>query len=876
MPSLPDSRTPPVQPGDQVGHYEIVEQIGSGGMGVVYSAVDLNMDRREVALKCPWPDLMEDRGLARRFLREIRIVSQLSHPNIVPVYETFVARDLPWLSMQLVRGTSLSAVLARETLPVQKVLSYTEQAASALESAHKTGILHRDISPKNMIIAEDDRVFVTDFGLAKILRSESPDATETTQSLSLTPPGAVLGTLPYMSPEQILGKSVDERSDVFSLGTTIYEMCTGTRAFSASNNQSLIDVILHEQPEAVSRHNYDVPLELERIIRKCLAKRPEERYQGITDLLVDVRNLRREQESGLHPVAPASPRRWLWALGLALAASAVLLVMKFLPTERDPLASAASVRLTRGESWEGSPAISPDGKQVAYVSNDMGNLDIYVTAVAGGQPLRITRHPGVDDDPSWFPDGSALIYVSDEAGDFDIWKVGPYGGAATRLLPNAMDPQVSPDGTRLAFTRTDSTGLLRVGVTPLDDFSQARMLTGINDGLWHHSDPTWSPDGQWLCYAAEDNLWVIPASGGRARPLIPGGGNYQDPAWSPDGKRIYFSSFGDEKALALWWVPSKGGTPRRFTLGTGSESHPSLSRDGLRMAYSTGVSESSIGIMRLPDGDPHDLPGLWNCSMPALSPSGDRLVFVTARWGAHFDLWFQDLEDGKPVGQARRLYEDPKGEASHPAFSPDGHWIAYYRILGEERDIWILPAEGGQPTRFTEDPSTDVQPAWSPDGRSLAFVSGRDGALHIWTAPVEDGRRMGQPIRLTDLAPPELSPSWSPDGRSIAYVCSGDIWTAAADHSTPPKPVIRNVSAMRVRWLDDETLLATGYWEGSGFSIRQASLVSGITIPLSKISMLGYSPNVILFDVSRGGNLLAFTKEDLAGDVWILDAKSGD
>jgi len=559
-----------------------------------------------------------------------------------------------------------------------------------------------------------------------------------------------------------------------------------------------------------------------------------------------------------------------------MVASVALLVWNHFLTGSDPLASAVPMQITRGESWEGSPAISPDGKQVAYVSNDSGDLDVFVTAVTGGQPLRITKHAGLDTKPSWLPDGSALIFVSDRSGQNDIWKVGPYGGTPTPLFPNATDPKISPDGTRLAFVRRDSTGMQRIGVVPLDDLSRVRILTGPGDGLWSHHDPAWSPDGRRLCYAAEDNLWVISADGGHARPLIPGGETLQEPVWSPDGKRIYFSSYGEGTAFALWWVSPQGGSPHRFTFGTGAESHPSLSENGLRMAYSTGTEKTFISLVTLPDGALVDLPGLWDCWMPALSPEGDRLAFVTSRWGPNADLWVQDLDEGKPAGEARRLFEDPIGNASHPTFSPDGRWIAYYRILGDARDIWIISAEGGQPIRFTQDPGTDMLPAWSPDGRTLAFVSDRDGTFHIWTASIDEGSRMGTPVRATDSRPRENAPNWSPDGQWIGFVSEGDIWVVPADRSNPPRQVTRDGSATRLRWVAEDTLLVSGSWESSAYSTRLVPLSTGTTIPLPNIGIMGYSAIVTIFDVSLGGGLLAITREDLAGDVWILDAEKDE
>jgi TolB-like protein/tetratricopeptide (TPR) repeat protein len=319
------------EPGARVAHYEIVDELGRGGMGVVYRARDLTLGR-QVALKRPLPADDDDPLHRRRLLREARAAARLSHPHIVPIYEVLEHDGVPWLAMELVEGTTLRGLLAEgRPLPLTEVVRYAEGLASALETAHAHHVLHRDINPNNVMITKG-RAVLTDFGLARILAA-SEDSTTHSRDSGLDSPGRVVGTLRYMSPEQSLGKPLDARSDLFSMGAVIYEMCTGQPAFPGEGPE-VLDAVLHRPPTPVSRLNYEVPEELERIVRKCLTKDPDDRYQSARDLGVDLRALRRRLEHEEYPEEPVRgggprgawpPRRWAGAalVIVALAAAGV-------------------------------------------------------------------------------------------------------------------------------------------------------------------------------------------------------------------------------------------------------------------------------------------------------------------------------------------------------------------------------------------------------------------------------------------------------------------------------------------------------------------------------------------------------------------------
>lgn len=877
----PSTLTGPVR---RIAHYEILGELGRGGMGVVYRARDLNLGR-EVALKCPSPTLGADPKSRRRFLREGKAASSLSHPHIVPVFEVFEVDGLPWLAMEIVEGESLRAALAGgHPLPVDDVIRHAEGLAGALEAAHARHVLHRDVNPRNVLVARDGRARLADFGLAKAFVPPEERSSASTQSSEGTESGAVVGTPGYMSPEQALGRPVDPRSDIFSLGTVLYEMCTGRPAFVASERGDVLDAILHVEPAPIARMNYEVPDELTRIVRKCLAKQPDERYQGCSDLLADLRALRRLRESGqslprpVRPVRRVAVRLMLFVAALALGVAAAALY--FRPWSRGALLPIGTPRqVTSARGWEAEPALAFDGGMVAYDSDESGNSDVWVSDVHGGTPLRLTDDPGYDGSPAWFPDGSAIAFVSDRGGPTSIWKVPRLGGAATLVVPDARDPALSFDGRRIAFVRAAPSGDMRVAIAPIDDPGRAAFLTGDRDGVWDHRSPAWSPDGRTLCYAASRALWVVPADGSApARRLTRDAETDMDPAWSADGRFIYFSSYRGG-TLAIWRIPAEGGRPKRITLGTGPESQPGIARDGTRLVYSTYLKDPDLILRDLASRTESRIHSVLVDAIPSFAPDGSALVFVSNRWGGRYDLWLQKLANGKPSGTPQRLTDQP-GSAQHPAWSPDGAWIAYFRVVQGQRDVWIVPAAGGQPVQFTDDPAVDIHPAWSPDGRQIVFVSEREGGSHLWTAPVAGGRPAGAARRLTSGETTDMAPAWSPDGTQVAYIGQSDkgveVWIVRADGGGAPRRITTGAGARRVRW--DRTgrrLLVSGAFGEDDITLRSMTPDGTAIAPFDPPVRFGIGSSQWDFDLSADDRLLAYSQEEVRGDIWVLEARPG-
>jgi eukaryotic-like serine/threonine-protein kinase len=871
-----------LQPGTRIGHYAIVEKLGEGGEAIVYRARDLTLDR-DVALKTPRAELASAAERAH-LMREARTASRLSHPAIVPIHEVFEDLGRPWFAMGLVEGSTLRAILAqRVALPVEDVVRYGEMLADALRAAHAKHVLHRDVTPANVFVTPDGRLLLADFGMA--FAPEAPDAT--TQA---TVGHRAAGTIGYMSPEQMMGRDIGPQSDVFSAGVVMYQMATGNRPFEGRTLGEVLDSTLN-RPIAPIPSGRDIPEDLEHVIRKALARRLDERYTSAEEMFVDLRALRRRLESGGSGPLFEAPRPRSRARTAAAAAAAVAAILAlaaagawaWLRLQEPPLPQAVPLQVTTGSGWEAGARISPVGTDIAYVAEgDDGNIDVWLVDARGGTPIRLTDDAARDRSPAWFPDGSAIAFVSDRSGTPGVWKVPRLGGqSATPIVANADEPAISPDGTRIAFTRPDAAGTRRIVVAPLADPAAAKMLTTDADGLWTHESPAWSPDGSTICYAAHTDLWVVPASGGKPGRLTKDGEADFEPAYSSDGRWVYFASMRGE-TTAIWRVPAAGGTPERVTMGSGPESEPSLSSDGARLTYSTFSLNSDIVVRSQKTGAEYRFGSERRELYPSFSPDGSAVVFVSEYVKSPPDLWIQSLApDGRASGPPRRLTDHP-GTVAYPSWSPDGRWIAYHRALEGQRDVWIVPAEGGVPARFTDDPAVDTHPAWSPDGTRIAFVSTRGGGIsHIWLAPVAGGAPAGPAHEVTTGPLSHDQPAWSPDSSMLAFIAtdaagSGDVWVTRADAAEPGRRVTQGAAAEVVAWTNvPGQLVVSGTWKTGRRRLALVDVATGRAVPTGPDDPFGSQSDAGDFALSRDGRFLAFARQSAKGDIWVLVASRG-
>jgi len=401
-----------LQSGSRLGHYELLGLLGSGGMGEVYVAQDTKLGR-QVALKVLRPEALESPERRVRFEREAKALAALAHPNIVTVHSVEEAEGVNFITMELVRGKPLSQLIPKGGLALSEFFALAMPLADALAAAHEQEITHRDLKPDNVVVGADGRLKVLDFGLAK-LKQESPGRIDSQfPTESRTEDGRVVGTVAYMSPEQAEGRSVDHRSDIFSLGILLYEMATGERPFRGENATSVLTSILRDTPRSVTELRPELPKELGKIVRRALAKDREQRIQTAKELRNDLVELKAEVESGEaweRPVkAPSSRKRRVATAGLAiLALGAGVGIWMGWPRERAPAVTVTP--LTSDPTEEGAPALSPDGKLVAFVRYGEASSDLYVKQIGGGEPIRIAR--GVTGEVAWSPDGGEITLKS--------------------------------------------------------------------------------------------------------------------------------------------------------------------------------------------------------------------------------------------------------------------------------------------------------------------------------------------------------------------------------------------------------------------------------------------------------------------------------
>ena len=863
--------------GRDIGHYRIDQALGEGGMGVVYRARDTRLGRT-VAIKVPNAALAARPDRLELFLHEARLLASLDHPHLMAIHEIGEVDGLPFLVMPCAEGPDLRELIRGGPLPVGRALAMAREAAEGLAAAHASGVLHRDVKPANIVLTADGRVRVTDFGLARSLDAGSAD------NSSAKPASGPAGTIAYLAPELLEGAAPSPASDAWALGVVLYEMLTGRRPFEGDTDAAMTYSILHRDPPRLIAARPDLDSAradlLEPVVRRALDRDPARRYAGLRDMAEDLRKVEAEPMVGLAGRGGRRGRRILLA-ALALVAAAIVIVVNWpgrpVPAPEPPfLASLQPRRVTSDESRDAAPALSPDGTRIAYASDQDGNFEIYTVETAGGEPVRRTFAAGSDTDPAWFPDNRTLAFVSDRGGEAAVWRLDE-DGSVRLLVPGAVDPAVAPEGRRLAFARADQAGNQRIGVAGADG-SQARILSAAIEPAWDHKQPAWSPDGERLAFVVHNKgIWSMTAAGEAARRITPDSQIDLEPAWSPDGRSLYCTSFRGN-TTALWRLDAAGdAAPLRLTLGTGPESHPSLDRAGRHLAYSTLEDHYRV-VLRRRDGITEvALPGAQNDVMPALAPDGSFVVYASNRGGGSYQLWRQDLRDGRPEGAARRLTSH-EGTATYPAVSPDGTQIAYYCIEQNQRRLWLVDAGGGQPRQLTGAPDAeDVHPAWSPDGLHLAWASVRDGEYTLMVGEIaEHGGMIGR-RRLTEPGLGAYAPVWSPDGDRIAFIGrhleQDEVWLVDLAAQSPPRQLSSGAAAVRARWDADSChLLVCGTWGGEEMSLRRLSPDGGDVFPLDPPVSFGAHLRALHFDISHDGRTLVYTRAVRRGNLWVLEA----
>ena len=735
-----------LKPGVKLGPYEILSRIGAGGMGEVYRARDTRLDRT-VAIKT------SQEKFSNRFELEAKAVAALNHPNICTLHD--VGPD--YLVMEFIEGKP-----PHGPLPVAEVLRLALQIADALDAAHKKGIVHRDLKPGNILVTNDGRIKILDFGLATLALPVSDS--DATRPMTLTDAGTAVGTVAYMSPEQARGQTVDARSDIWSLGVVLYELVTGVRPFAGDTVAVIYAALLEKTPTPVRQRNPGVSTELEAIIGKTLEKDRELRYQSAADLRADLKRLERTSSASLTEAILEAPRgsRWRWyvvaaALFLAAAAATAWLYTGSGRREAAPKQYALN-RVTNNAGLTTEPAISRDGKLLAYASDRAeGNLDIWVQqASGGGDSVRLTRDPADEHEPAFSPDGTRIAFRSERDGG-GIYVVPSLGGQIRLLVKEGRRPRFSPDGRWMAYWTLDrNTNWGKVYVIPTIGGATRQVAADLASAR----TPAWAPGGKSLLVNGSSapgqprDWWVAPVddkSGpsvhtGAVDLLVRSGldpGQHIIPGDWWNNRLIFAAAKGDTQSI--WSVTLSQdsnraeGIPERVTAGSSIDSDPVLSAGGA-FAFSSGTEAS--GLWTLPidadagvvTGPMARLPGsgVFQPDDSNLSADGRICAFATSH-GDATEIRTRDMSTGREtVITATSNSEGPpegiRNRVSRPILSPDGTRVAFRHVAGKSTRVAIIPVGGGLAEDFC--PNCGGPVGWVSGNRHVLFAT-RDGVQKL-------------------------------------------------------------------------------------------------------------------------------------------------
>ena len=758
-----------VLPGVKFGHYEIVTPIGRGGMGEVWMGRDLELDR-PVALKF----LAHGTALPRAMewlTKEARAASALNHPNIITIHEVIRHDENSIIVMELVEGTPLRA-LCGTSQPLDRIVHLGSQVARALAAAHAHGIVHRDVKPENILVRQDGYVKVLDFGLAR--RVGATEATSTSLAFSG-------GTLRYMSPEQARGESISPASDVFSFGLVLYELATGRHAFPSDSPFGAVCAMLTNEPTPPSAVHPRLPVPLSSLIVNMLAKSAESRPSS-------QEVVRKLDELGMkakvtHPWLLAT---WKWVVGTCLLVAITAIWLLSRAGNSPQFANLRIEPLTSQDGWENGPALSPDGKSVAFVWTPSLEIpqQIYVKHDNDSAPVRITdvRAEGVAGPPAWSADGKWIAFKRVLESSAAIFAIPSAGGGQQKKLVDLrvtnLAPAIdwSPDGTQLAFSDLVSNSRqLAIHLFNLRT-GEKRQLTSPASVQFADWDPKFSPDGRTIAFKRvrgfwDDTIYIVPTSGGDPRRASWQDGGIWGHTWSRDGKSLILSCQRGTSIFGLWRFPlDRRSPPERIIQGASDAITPALSRKTGRLVWVDQTEDLNIYRVAARGGQPPErlIASTARDRDAAYSPDG-RIAFISDRSGTR-EIWLA-LGDGS---RQHRVTNFGGPDIDNLAWSPDGHNLAFYATVPGHPDIFTLncsPAHKncGDPKVMVSGMKAEA-PDWSRDSRFLYFASDRTSRWEIWRQPVSGG----QPIQITHHG--GFMPKESMDGKWLYFYNLGNLW----------------------------------------------------------------------------------------------------
>lgn len=774
--------------GKTISHYQILEKLGEGGMGVVYKAQDSKLNRT-VALKFLPDRVQKDASAKARFTQEAQAAAGLNHPNICVVHGVEEVDGFLFMIMEYVEGGELGAKLP--FAKTDEAIKIAAQIGEALQEAHAKGIVHRDIKADNIMLTAKGQAKVMDFGLAKLKGA-----------LKLTRTASTVGTLGYMAPEQIQGDEADQRSDIFSFGVLLFEMLTGKLPFRGEHEAAMVYSIVNEEPQDITALKPDLSPLVVSLINRCLEKDPDDRYQTMQDAVSELRRSLKKTSRFSRKLSPSAEgeareqnlptgvewepikgERSPYVFPLLIASAAVIIVLAIVytlfPTSKNPSSligpDSKIYRFTSMPGLEDNASWSPDGRFLSYETDMNGQMDIVIQPADGGSPVRVLDSEASEIQATWSPDGSLLAFVSsrDHGGFFaplvgfgnlnlildgkggDIFIVKPFGGDPLKLVSDAFDPAWSPDGNEIVF-RSGRDGQWDLWKIPAAGGEPARIT---NDGYYDYQ-PVWSPDGKWIVFGSTAGgsayaLYAIPAEGGERIRLTGDSSLVSGPELIDNGTNLVYSS-AKGGTLNLWSMPFKPDAqgfqiPRRITTGHGDDVNVAVSRDQKKIAYSAVSAAPDIWELTIATGALRQITsenGLEN--QVRMAPDGSRFVIHSDRGGISA-LWIVDLK-----GTFTRLLSPGSG---FPAWSPDGSRISYGASGNVEiRNVGALSA--------TVTIQNALFGSWNQTGTAITFARGENpNNQSVWIRDLTTGSEK----KITNLEGFASFPAWSPDGSTIAF-----------------------------------------------------------------------------------------------------------